>query len=66
MFTGILLSNLLNQSVFVCSITLLAESKTLDRVFSGCYRLLVSPPRIHMLKPQTQYDGIWRGIFGGN
>lgn len=44
MFTGILISNLLNQSAFVFSITLSAESKTLDRDLSGCYRLNVHVP----------------------
>ena len=51
-FTGVLMSNLVNQNAFIYTISLSAKEKILDRVFSGCCRLnMCVPPQIHIVVP---------------
>ena len=49
-FTGVLMSNLVNQNAFIYSVSLSAEARILDRVFIGCYRLnMCVSPKIHIV-----------------
>lgn len=49
--------------MFCAPILELAISPMSPGSFNGCYKLIY-PPKIHMLKPTSQCDGIWAWILG--